>query len=529
MKALSYWARQSLAPNLQPGPNMSTTNRTAKQPLIYSACATAVALMLSACGGGDMNTDKTPPTATITAAASGSNVAFAFTFSEDVGSSFTVEDVALTGATAGALTKVDKTHYTLVATPSGSGAVTATVAAAKFNDIANNANTASATASYTPAVFGATTGIDFSGSAVALEAFEGLVSATIENDPANAANKVAKFVKGPAGQPWAGATVFTVAADKSVGAIDFSASKLVTMRVYSPAPGKKIMLKFENAADATKNMEVEATSLTTKTNDWEVLTFDVTSKLNAAVTYNKISVFPNFLVAETANTTYYFDDLTFKTQSAGGGTGSSTPPAASGLVALTNGIYASNYSEKPSPWQSLEGGTAGRYVDDSVGPADWWSGLAANDATPSFYFGYGLPAAPNKAWGFGAFVKAPNNGFADVSSYKNIVVSVWGNDELVSTKPKFTLILKGAAVNACTPELKGEIAVAAGGVQTYTVALSSLALQTACGFTTVPAALAGGVGEVHIQVLGANVQYVKGGDTSGKYPNGLNMGPIKFN
>ena len=505
--------------------------RTVKAQLKFSASAAAVAILLAACGGGDLSTDKTAPTATVAAAASGANVSFTFTFSEDVGSSFTVEDIAITGGTPGALTKVDAKYYTLVVTPSGTAAVTATVAASKFNDLANNVNTVAATASFTPSAPPvAYAGIDFSGSTVAFEAFEGLVSATTENDPKNATNKVAKLVKGPAGQPWAGATVFTVAADKSVGAIDFSGSKIVTMRVLSPTPGKKIMLKFENAADSTKNMEVEATSLTTKTNDWETMTFDVTSKINAAVIYNRISVFPNFLVAETANTTYYFDDIAFKT-TASTGTGTTTPPAANGLVALTNGIYASNYSEKPTPWQSLEGGAAGRYVDDSVGPADWWSGLAAADATPSFYFGYGLPKAPTQAWGFGAFVKAPNNGFADVSNYKNLVISVWGNDELVNTKPKFTVILKGAPVNtpACTPELKGEIAVAANGVQTYTIALSSLALQTACGFTTVAQALAVGVGEVHVQVLGTNVQYVTTTDAGGKYPNGLNMGPIKFN
>ena len=500
---------------------------TVKQKIQLSACAAAVAVMLSACGGGDLATDKTPPTATIVAAASGSNVSFTFTFSEDVGTSFTAEDVALTGGTAGTLTKVDVTKYTLIVTPTGTAAVSASVAAAKFSDLANNANTVSASATFVPAT--AFAGIDFSSASVMLEAFEGLVSASVENDPTNAANKAVKFVKGPAGQPWAGATVYTVAADKSVGAIDFTGSKLVTMRVYSPAPGKKIMLKFENAADATKNIEVEATSLTTKTNEWETLTFDVSTKVNATVTYNKISIFPNFLVAEANNTTYYFDDIVYKTTTATAGGGSTTTPVAGGKIALINGVYASNYTEKPTPWQSVEGGTAGRYVDDTVGAADWWSGLAASDATPSFYFGYGLPAAPTKAWGFGAYVKAPQNGYADISSYKNIVISVWGNDELVNTKPKFTVLLKGAPVNGCTPDAKGEIAVAAAGVQTYTLALSSFALNTACGFATVPLALASGVGEVHIQVLGTNVQYVKTTDTGGKYPNGMNVGPIKFN
>ena len=41
------------------------------------------------------------------------------------------------------------------------------------------------------------------------------------------------------------------------------------------------------------------------------------------------------------------------------------------------------------------------------------------------------------------------------------------------------------------------------------------------------AALAAGVNEVHIQVLGTNVQYVTGGPAD--FPNGLNVGPISFN
>jgi hypothetical protein len=42
-------------------------------------------------------------------------------------------------------------------------------------------------------------------------------------------------------------------------------------------------------------------------------------------------------------------------------------------------------------------------------------------------------------------------------------------------------------------------------------------------------ALAAGVTEIHVQVLGANVQYTTGGDAGGNYANGLNVGPISFN
>jgi phenylpyruvate tautomerase PptA (4-oxalocrotonate tautomerase family) len=222
-----------------------------------------------------------------------------------------------------------------------------------------------------------------------------------------------------------------------------------------------------------------------------------------------------------AGGTLYLDNLYFwKTAGGGGGGG--------GLVNLVNGVWASNYSETPTPWKSVEGGDAGRYIDTSVTTQDWWSGLAAGDATPSFYFGYGININA-KPWGFGAFVKAPGNGTANVAGYTNVKVAVWGNDQLVNTHPTFTVILKGPAVAGCTSELKGSIAVTAAGAQTYTVPLNTFTLQTACGYATVTEALAAGVTEVHIQVLGTNVQYVSGQDAGGNYPNGLNVGPITFN
>jgi hypothetical protein len=180
----------------------------------------------------------------------------------------------------------------------------------------------------------------------------------------------------------------------------------------------------------------------------------------------------------------------------------------------------------PSNWKSTEGGDAGTYIDTSVATQYWWNGVASGDATPSFYFGYGI-SINAKPWGFGAYVRAPGNGTGNVSGKTNLKIAVWGNDELMDTKPTLTLILKGPAVSGCTSELKASVAVAAPGVQNYTVALNSFTLQTPCAYASAAAALAAGVNEVHIQVLGANVQYVTGGPTD--FANGLNVGPISFN
>lgn len=371
----------------------------------------------------------------------------------------------------------------------------------------------------------ATVTLDFSGTAVALENFEGLGSGTIVADPTNAANLVARLVKVPAGQPWAGTTVYTEASNKSVAPIGFASGKVITLRVYSPGPGRKIMLKVENASDGAVAMEAQAT--TTATNAWETLSFDYAAPSNgsydATKTYNKISIFPDFLVAATADTVYLFDDIVYPSAGAPGG-GGGTP---AGLVSLVGGVFASNYTESPTPWKSVEGGTAGRYVDTSVATQDWWSGLAATDATPNFYFGYGLNSNA-KPWGFGAYVSAPNDGVADVAPYTRLRLAVWGNDQLVNTGPTFTVILKGPTVAGCTSELKGSLTVTGAGVQTYSLPLSGFTLQTACAYASAAAALAGGVSQVHIQVLGANLQYSAGGDASSNFPNGLNVGPIRF-
>jgi hypothetical protein len=83
-------------------------------------------------------------------------------------------------------------------------------------------------------------------------------------------------------------------------------------------------------------------------------------------------------------------------------------------------------------------------------------------------------------------------------------------------------------VAGCTAEALGSIAVQATGVQTYTLPLAGFTLRTPCGAATVAEAFADGLLEVHVQVLGDNVQYVTTADPNGFYPNGLNVGPISF-
>lgn len=367
---------------------------------------------------------------------------------------------------------------------------------------------------------------------MALLRFEGLISASTAADPVSPSNTVAKLVKGASGQPWAGATIYTTAGDQSVAAVGLSSSKIITLRVYAPAAGQPITLKLETAANADFN--VLKTVNTTVANTWETLTFDFNSPTQGSIdptkTYNKVNVFPNYMVAITgADATYYFDNLTYAVAATPAPAPAPAPtpaPAPSGSTFN----YATNYADSTgtTPWKSTQGGNAGRYIDDTVVTQDRWHGTASADATPSFYFGYGTNIN-SKPWGFGAFVNAPNNGTAMVGSYASVKIAVWSNDELFSTHPNIAVILKGPATAAsCTPELQGNIAVSTPGAQTYTLPLSSFTFKTACGFASTTQALATGVNEVHLQVLGNNLQYLNTAGDPVYYPNGINVGPITF-
>ncbi len=313
------------------------------------AVALAASLLVTACGGGDAGApDTVAPTVTITSSAAGTTataaVTFTFTFSEDVGTSFTAEDIIVSGGTAGAFTRVSGTEARLVVTPvaGGAGSISVSVSALKFKDIANNenkvaasmdqaTNTGAAAASGNTGTCTTAPCLGFEAAVVGAVAFEGLASATIVADPVDPTNKVLKLVKVPAGQPWAGATVYTTTeAEQTVAPVGFATSKVITLRVYSPAAGEKIMLKVETGPGGG-GMEKEV--LTTKANEWETLSFDFATpsagSYDASKVYKTISIFPKFLTAAAAETAYYFDELKYAAVAAGDGGGAAACAAPS--------------------------------------------------------------------------------------------------------------------------------------------------------------------------------------------------------
>ncbi len=280
-----------------------------------SACALAAALLVTACGGGDASgpADTVAPTVAISDSEPGATatgaVTFTFTFSEDVGTSFTVEDVVVTGGAAGSLTKVDATHYTLIVTPTANlaGTINVSVAAAKFNDLANNANTAAATTQQayntvvvapTPtgtvlASFDETPPLVFLG-------FNGAEGTTVEPGPAGGTGKSIKILRS-GGDPWAGAIVTT-------GAIAFAVNrKTITARVYSPIAGIPMVLKAEDAAGAASGEYAASAPVVV---GWQTLTW-VFAGVDVGKTYTKLVLLPHLgTVAPVSGEAYYFDDIT---------------------------------------------------------------------------------------------------------------------------------------------------------------------------------------------------------------------------
>lgn len=366
-------------------------------PFTVAACALAATWLVAACGGGEATAPDTLAPAVVITSSVGAgstatgDVTFTFAFSEDVGTSFTAEDIVVSGGTAGAFTRVSGTQATLVVTPSAAtaGQISVSVSAAKFNDASNNANTTAASASQ---AYDTTTAVarlvNFEEAiAPVLIGFGGAEDASIVTDPVSGTGKVAKVIKADGAQTWAGTTVAT-GANQSIATIPFTTtSKTLTLRVWSPDAGIPVRLKVENAGDPTKTVETEAT--TTVAGGWQTLSFDFanpatgTAAMDLTNAYNKASVFFAFGSAGTGKT-YYFDDLTFvaSATSGGGDTGGGT-----GGAAVT-------FDESTPPVITGFGGLEGANASIAADPA-----LASNKVARL------IKPADAQTWGGATFVK----------------------------------------------------------------------------------------------------------------------------
>jgi hypothetical protein len=120
--------------------------------------------------------------------------------------------------------------------------------------------------------------------------------------------------------------------------LDFNTHSGIKLKVFSAVPGFKVLLKLEDKANSGTNTQVELT--TTKTNEWEELSFPFASTQTGK--YNKIVLI--FDLATKNTNTYYFDDLTFYGTGGGGGGGGAcaAETAESMLAASLNVTFKSD-------------------------------------------------------------------------------------------------------------------------------------------------------------------------------------------
>ena len=282
-----------------------------RNTITLSACAVATAVLVSACGGGSASTASLMAQATLTAVAASTSLTTGgtTTLSTSGGSG----TGAVTYAVASGASSCSIASTTLTASAAGSCTVTATKAA----DATYSAATSAAiTVTVSAPLVASTTYATFDETpAPTLTGFGDLVG-SVAADPTLSSNKVAKLVKVASGATWAGATITTCATGTtgSVPTIPLSnTNKTMTLRAYAPVANTVFRLKVEDASDATKSVETEAT--VAAANTWETLTFNFgtpatgTAALNTAYTFNKVSIFPNF--NNKVDASYYVDDLKF--------------------------------------------------------------------------------------------------------------------------------------------------------------------------------------------------------------------------
>ena len=455
--------------------------RIPSRPSTRLLLAGAVLFLMAACGGGSGEApppapgapvDATGPVVTITdsvvdTTASGP-VTFTFVFNEDVGTSFTADDVTVTGGAKGAFTRDSGTRATLVVTPppNSTGTIQVSVAAGAALDAQGNGNAATTSQqAYETVVrnqMALPVSFDATDVGYGLAGFGGAEDSSIVADPTDAANKVAKVVRAAGAETFAGTTVTDTVAGVQRGfspKIPFNTTDTrMSVRVWSPDANIPVRLKVEDSTDNTKSVETEATVTTAA--GWQTLTFNFanqatgTSALNLTFNYNKATIFFDFgrAKASAVQKTYYFDDMTFVPGAGGGGGGG---------TATTTTI---TMEESPAPTLTGFGG-----AEDATVVADPTN--AANKVARV------IKSATAELWAGTTVSTLPNQAIAPIgfsAGNTTITVRVWAAAAGIPVRLK----VESATDNTKTVETEATTTVA-GGWQTLSFNFANQATGTA--------------------------------------------------
>lgn len=456
---------------------MST--RRSQHPVAATAAA-VLALTLAACGGGSGEPPPVAPGSAVSAAApvvtitsdvaaetATGDITFIFSFNRDVGTSFTADDVAVTGGSKGGFTRLSGTGARLVVvpTPDSTGTVEIAVAAGAVTDAVGTPNAAvtARKAFDTVAPIVRTALVSFEESpAPLLVGFGGAEDATVVADPTDGGNKVARVVKSASAEVWAGTTVARCP-NNAIARIPFTTTlKTMSARVWSPVAGVPVRLKVENAADGAQSVETEAT--TTVAGAWEVLNFDFanpaagTAALDPARTYDKASIFFNFGTggAATGARTYYVDDLSF--------VGSNFTPACAGSGGGGAAMTTITMDEASAPALAGFGGAEEASIADDPAGGPNKVARIVKSGTAEVWAGTTISTLPGNT--------LPRIGFA--SGRTTITARVWSPAAGIPVRMK----VENAANAGVSVETEAAVTIA-GGWQTLSFDFASPAAGTA--------------------------------------------------
>ena len=325
--------------------------------------------------------DTRPPTVAISNDSSGGvakgPVTFTFNFSKDVGTTFTADDVVVTGGgTKGAFARTSGTQASLLVTPTANstGTLNLSIAAGAFADVAGTGNASASSVQLAfdtlpktqmalPVNFDSAT-VDYG-----FIGFGGAENSSLAADPTNAANRVARVVRAAGSEVYAGTTITGAAQLGFSPKIPFNATDTrMSVRVYSPDAGIPVRLKVEDHTDPTKSVETEA--MVTAANGWQTLTFNFapgsqvagTAAINFGFNYTKATIFFDFgrAQAQAVQKTYYFDDIAFVAGAPAGPCGGAAPTCApttaipSGSVVIySEAATVAGFNPRPDWGQSV--------------------------------------------------------------------------------------------------------------------------------------------------------------------------------
>jgi hypothetical protein len=196
-------------------------------------------------------------------------------------------------------------------------------------------------------VFAQNAPIDFEstgkGAAWTWTSFENVGNAALQivaNPSATGANTsatCAKFTTLTGGQPWAGCHS---AHGSDIGTFTLSASNAIVKIMVYKSVISDVGIKFATSADASSG-EIKVAN--TKTNQWEELTFDFSSKITE--TNDQIIIFPDF-TARTTDNVCYFDNITFSATTSAPKEPTVAAPTPTALAANVISLFSNAYTNK---------------------------------------------------------------------------------------------------------------------------------------------------------------------------------------